>query len=131
VFAAILATPVVITSLVLPVGVVVVTVVDPAIVPETAMVPAAVNKPDGKLMVKVVPMADGLTVPVLNATVKALAVAGKVWAIVKVTPEIWPEIAGAETPADTRSTELETVTLPGFAACAAPVDHALLKTTVT
>jgi len=109
VFAAILATPVVITSLVLPVGVVVVTVVDPAIVPETAMVPAAVNKPDGKLMVKVVPMADGLTVPVLNATVKALAVAGKVSAIVKVTPEICPPRAPEVAPALTKSVSELTV----------------------
>jgi len=76
VLTAIMAVAVVITILVLPVGVMAVTVVDPEIVPETARVPAAVNKAAGKLMVKVLQEADGLTVPVLNATVKTLAVAG-------------------------------------------------------
>jgi len=77
VFVAIEAVPVVITILVLAVDAVDATVVVPAIVVlVTAMVPAKVNKFAGKLMVKVVPEADGLTVPVLNATVKTLAVAG-------------------------------------------------------
>jgi len=110
VFAGIEAVPVVITILVLAVDATDATVVVPAIVVlVTAMVPAKVNKFAGKLMVKVVPEADGLTVPVLNATVKTLAVAGKVSAIVKVTPEICPPRAPEVAPALTKSVSELTV----------------------
>jgi len=110
VFAAIEAVPVVITILVLAVDATDATVVVPAIVVlVTAMVPAKVNKAAGKLMVKVVPEADGLTVPVLNATVKTLAVAGKVSTIVKVTPEICPPRAPEVAPALTKSVSELTV----------------------
>jgi len=97
--------------------------------PLTVGVLDAANKPAGHVMVT---EPVGRAVARVKATVTStLAFPGTLLPPVSDAAVTCPPIAGAETPADTRSTELETVTLPGFTGCAAPVDHALLKTTVT